>query len=299
MGDKKPLRISTAFGPSLDQTLLMAVHPDEEFDGDEASSTRRTLILALQGDRAVFREEAPMPLTRAWYSAASGVAYIASVETNKLYKWKAGKWSDEVFTDAPVRFITYVFGIGADAPEDDQLFLCARDRLFIRSRAGWTNWKMPEDGLPFQVHGRSPTAVFIAAGNAIFQWDGQNLQEMAAPNRDNATALWVTQDDRLLAGDRNLSMLGANGRWAPMALPFRDVSSLMELSGEVYASVVERGVARVLPAPAALVTPPFEVDRLEFVGNGIVAVGSPFSMLTDGTCWQTIQVPECELGQRP
>ncbi len=122
---------------------------------------------------------------------------------------------------------------------------------------------------------------------------------MAAPNRDNATALWVTQDDRLLAGDRNLSMLGANGRWAPMALPFRDVSSLMELSGEVYASVVERGVARVLPAPAALVTPPFEVDRLDFVGNGIVAVGSPFSMLTDGTRWQTIQVPECELGQRP
>src|SRR5450432_3138395 len=62
MADEKPLRVLTAFGPSRDETLLLTVHPDEQYERGGPSPRRRTLVLALSGSTARFIEEWPVPL---------------------------------------------------------------------------------------------------------------------------------------------------------------------------------------------------------------------------------------------
>jgi hypothetical protein len=299
MADKKPLRISSAFGPSRDQTLLLAVHPDEEHDrAGNPVPHRRTLILALQGDQAAFVEQRPVPLVRAWYSPLSGVAYCTSVASNKIYKWKSGAWSDEVFSSSVVDFVTFIYGFPEKSANDDQLFLATEKGLFVRTRGVWEHHSLDGEGFAYQIHGRIPTEIFVG-GEALHKWDGQRAQVIEAPTDDSISGLCVTSDDRLVGGNTYLNVLEPDGTWARIETPVHEFGMLIEHRGALYATASSAGVMRVLPSPAVLVTPPHEIDRLVDVGDALIAVGDDISLVGDGAAWTPIHVPLCEVGQMP
>src|SRR5260370_23950450 len=164
MAEKKTLRIVAAFGPSRSKTLLLSEHPDETHDEEgNPLPNARTLILSLKDDRATFVEEQPTPLFRVWYSTKSGVAYCTSVVTNKIYKWNSGKWTSEGFSERPVEVVRFIFGFAADDAKQDQLFLTSKELLFVRQNGTWKTHKLPKARFPFQIHGRSPSEVFIVS----------------------------------------------------------------------------------------------------------------------------------------
>jgi hypothetical protein len=298
MPDKKPLRVSTAFGPSRDQTLLFTAHPDEEHDknGDPVAK-RRTLILALKGNQATFVDEQPVPLVRSWYSATSGAAYCSSVRSNKIHKFSANKWSDEVFASSAPDFVRFIFGLGGDKPEEDQLFLSTTSGLFVRIDNVWAHHDLEGERFPYQSHGRKPSEVFVG-GPTLWRWDGQGLTALDPPEDDTASAVWVTADDRLVVGSTYLSVSKDDGEWERIDAPVEDFGNLVELGGTLYASSGS-GVVRVMPGGTAKVSPTTEVDRLVAVGDALVAIGDDRSLVGEGRAWQDIQLPACEVGKRP
>lgn len=297
MADKKPLRVTTAFGPSRDETLLLTAHPDEQYEGDGPSARRRTLVLALKGSRATFVEERPVPLVRSWYSRATGTAYCTSVDTNKIHLWRAGRWSEETFASAPVEFVRFIFGIEGPTPQDNQLFLSTRRGLFTRVGNVWSQHKLRGEDAPYQIHGRTPSEVFIG-GDTLWRWDGRAPKRIEPPDDDSADAVWVTADNRLVVGYTYLSITNATGGWERLATPGETVGVLAELNGALYATT-SRGVVRVTPGGCALVSPLADVDQMSVVGDALVAMGDNLSLVGDGTSWQPIQVPWCEMGKRP
>ena len=298
MDEAVPLRIATAFGPSRDKTLLLAMHPDEAFERGKARPDRRTLVLSLKGTKATFQEERPMALVRSWYSTGSGVAYCTGITTNTLYKWQAGKWSDENFSASPAKSVRFIFGLPGATPEDDQLFLASADGLFIRTKGTWTQHSLGGDKTPYQIHGRSPAEVFIG-GETLHKWNGATVEEIDGPDDgDIIDALWVTSDDRLVGGDSEMSITEADGSWSPLAVPAVNYGNLEEFRGIIFASSGD-GVAQVLPPLPDLVSPPAALARIVNVGDALIAIGNDVALVGDGTTWSAIQVPSCEVGKRP
>jgi hypothetical protein len=299
MAEKKTLRIVSAFGPSRSKTLLLSEHPDESHDEEgNPRSDARTLILSLNGDRATFLEEQPMSLFRVWYSTKSGVAYCTSMATNKLHKWTAGKWSSEVFSESPVEVVRFIFGFAADDPRHDQLFLVAKELLFVRQSGTWKKHKLPKCRFPFQIHGRSPSEVFIG-GETPYRWDGKRPQRFEDPDDDTLHAIWVTEDDRLVGGGTHMSITTKTGDWDRLKMPGKSFGMLMEFDGTLYVSDQDRGVARVLPQPGKIVSPPFEPLMIYRVGDGLIAISDDTTMVFDGKAWKPIRVPKCEVGNTP
>jgi hypothetical protein len=297
MPEKKPLRISTAFGPSRDQAVVLAVHPDEEHaPGGKPRPDRRTFVLRLEGNRAVLVETRPLPLVRSWYSTGSGVGYCSSVASDKLYKWQAGRWSEEVFHDKPVQFVRFVFGFPGPTPDADLLFLAAREGVFVRDARGWRLLKQAA-GFPLQVHGRASTEVFVG-GETLFRWDGKKLSAMESPEDDTIAVLQVTADDRLVGGDTYMSITTPAGTWERLPMPMKEFRTMTELGGVIYAGTLDGGVARVLPGPGVAVTTPFNVALLANLGDALLASGDGQTFVGDGTRWEPIQVPAYEAGQR-
>jgi hypothetical protein len=297
MPDRKPLLVHTAFGSSRESTLLLAVHPDEETtpEGDPVPN-RRTFVLSLKADVATFVEERPVPLARSWYSVQSGVAYCTSVATNKLYQWHSGKWTEEIFAAASIDFVPFIFGLPGAKPEEDQLFLSTEKGLFIRSQGKWTKHDLLGERFPFQIHGRRSSEVFIG-GDDPLKWDGQSLTRLAPPDGDTSSALWVTEDDRLVCGKTHLSVTRPEGGWERLPLPTKNFMMLMESQDVLYAAS-RIGVVRVLPQPAAVVSPAMKVRRLVNVQDALIAIGEESAMVGDKSGWRTVQVPSCAAGEK-
>jgi hypothetical protein len=298
MPDKVALRLSTAFGPSREHATLLAFHPEEAHDQyGKPITTRRTIVLSLKGSSAVFREERPVPLVRSWYSAGSGVGYCTSLATTKLFKWQAGKWSDETFSDTPVKIVRFIFGLSGSTPEADQLFLVSADALFIRSSGIWKRHSLRGQAGPYQIHGRGPADIFIG-GDPLLKWDGKALGEVGGPeDGEIITTVWVTPDDRLIGGTRSMYVTTADGEWQPLGVPEANYGNLMELDGVVFGSS-DAGLVQVRPAQSGFVNLNKFV-RLTSVGDALVAAGDAVSIIGDGKVWEEIQMPLCEVGKRP
>jgi hypothetical protein len=298
MAKAKPLIIWTAFGPSRDEALLLAAHPDETHDEfGNPRPDRRTLVLALEGNDARFMEEHPAPLARAWYSKGSGVGYCTSVDSRKLYKWQAGKWSEEVFSEAPIDFITFIFGFPGAEPKEDQLFLVASKLLFIRSKGTWKKHSLKGSEFPIQVHGRDPSEVFIG-GEPLLKWNGKKVEEIEGPDDgDLICGLWVTADERLVGGDTDMSITTPEGGWKRLRTPVKNFGTLTELDGVIYATSRE-GMVRVLPPKAEVVSPKLDVKRVANVGDALIALGEAFSLVGREKSWKKITVPELEAGKK-
>ncbi len=298
MAEKVALRLSTAFGPSREHATLLAFHPEEAHDPyGKPIATRRTLVLALKGNAAVFREERPVPLVRSWYSTGSGVGYCTSLATNKIFKCQAGKWSEETFSDTPVKIVRFIFGFAGSTPEADQLFLVSADALFVRTNGVWKRQGLKGQAGPYQIHGREPTEVFVG-GDPLLKWDGKALAEVASPeDGEILTTVWVTSDDRLIGGARSMYLTEPDGQWQPLPVPEANYGNLMELNGVVFASS-DAGLVQVRPPHAGFVDTNKFV-RLVGVGDALIAVGDSVSIVGDGKTWPEIQMPLCEAGKRP
>ena len=299
MSKKVPLRLSTAFGPSRDQAVLLAVHPEEEHDDyGKPLPTRRTLILSLKGNVATFREEPSMPLARSWYSAGSGVGYCTSVESNKLYKWQAGKWSEEVFSPTAITFVRFIFGFSGATPEEDQLFLTTPEGVFVRANGAWKRHAVTGQKFAHQIHGRDPSEVYIG-GEPAFKWDGKRMQEVGGPDDGEITkALMVTSDELLVGGSRSMYITDANGDWQPLGVPAANYGNLMELNGVLFASS-DKGLVQVRPPKRSFAKGSVKLGRLISVGDALIAMGESAAIVGDGTTWKDIKMPSCEVGKRP
>lgn len=292
MSEPKPLTLVTAFGPSLERAVLLAAHPDEQFrpDGNPAAD-RRSLVLRLDAERAVVESEVSVPLVRSWYSGG-GTGYCSTIDSNVLWKWEQGRWSTEEFSERRVDMIRHIFGFAGDRPEDDELWMCTKGALFHRAAGTWTRQDLAQR-FPYQIHGRSSSEVYIG-GEALLRYDGTALQELEAPPGDQPSALWVTSDDRLIAGDRKLSISTAAGKWERIETPIGDYMLMAELDGRVFAGTSGDGVVTVHPGAVERSSPPFDVTLLVAVGDGLIAIGDEQSMAYDGRRWWKIQMPECE-----
>lgn len=297
MSSAKPLKISGAFGTSRDQAILFAVHPDEEHDpAGNPLANRRTFILELQEKQAIFREELPFPLARAWCSP-TGTGYCSSIQSNQIYKYSQGRWTKEVFSPKTIPFITFVFGLAGDNPEDDTLILSSESGIFVRQGGSWS--MLPSlGGTPFQIHGRHLNEVFVG-GTELAKYNGKTLEPLDPPEDDSISALWVTSDDRLIGGNTYMSITNSDGDWERIETNESDFYNLVEFDGHIYASTFDEGIVRVYPHTPTQVTPAFETNAIISLGDGLIAVGDDESMIFDGNEWSAIQVPVCQEGKTP
>ena len=169
MSEPKPLTLVTAFGPSLERAVLLAAHPDEQFrpDGNPIAD-RRSLVLRLDGERAVVVDEVLAPLVRSWYSS-SGAGYCSTIDSNLLWRWEGGRWSTEQFSERRVDMIRHVFGFAGKQPADDELWMCTKGALFHRAHQTWTRHELTQR-FPYQIHGRSASELYIG-GEALLRYE--------------------------------------------------------------------------------------------------------------------------------
>lgn len=298
MSTSKTLSVKFAFGPDLANTFLLSAHPDETHDeqGDPLAD-QRTLVLKLQGTRAVLHEILPFPLVRAGYSA-SGAAYCGSVNSGTVHVWHAGHWTKETFSTKPVPFVRYVFAVPGRTPVEDTVFLATEHHVHIRQRGKWTSKRVPGEGLPYQMHGERPDEVFIG-GPTLLLWDGKKLAELESPEDDIILGLAISADDRLIGGDTYVSASTPTGGWARIPTPVKDFFSFARFQDMVYALSTDHGVLRVYPGRPEIVTPPLAATALVPVGDGLIAIGDDAVFVYDGNEWTRVHIPTCEVGGMP
>jgi len=300
MSSAKVLHVRSAFGRSLQETYLLAAHPDEDLD-DQGRPRRdaRTLVLKLQGKRAVYQEQLPVRLGSCWYSS-TGVAYCGAIDSRVIYKYAAGSWTEEQFSEKPVDFVSYIFAVPGESPASDTVFLATPKQIFIRQGGKWLSTPALGEGFPFQMDGTRGDQVYIG-GPELGMWDGKKLVALDAPEDDNLGSLALSSDDRLVGGSRAVSVSTESGGWERIATPPRIKTFFMfaRFRDEVYALSGTKGVLRVYPGKASVVTQPLEAYWLASVGDGLVAVGEDVVFVYDGTSWSEVDIPKCELGKVP
>ncbi len=146
--------------------------------------------------------------------------------------------------------------------------------------------------------GETERILFIAA-ETPYRWDGKRPQRFQDPDDDSLHAIWVTEDDRLVGGNRYMSITTKTGDWDRLKMPGKSFGMLMEFEGTLYVSDRDLGVARVLPPPGKMVSPRFEPDVIYHVGDGLVAISDDTTMVFDGKTWKPIRVPKCEVEKTP
>ena len=298
MPSAKTLVVQTAFGKSLGETLLLALHPDESHDdnGDPLPNAR-TIVLELRGDKAVFREELPIPLYRSWYST-SGAAYCSSVESGALHRWQGGTWSSELFSKKSIDFVSYVYGVPGKKPDADTLFVATEKHLFVRQAGKWLRKRVPGEGFPYQMTGTQPNEVYVGATDVLL-WDGTTLSEIESPEDDNMRGLTLTADDRLVGGRTYVSVSTPDGEWERIDTPVEGFHVFTRLGDTVYALSDEDGVLSVYPGKPKVLTKPLDSLGLVNVGDGLVAYGNDGVLAFDGKKWTKIKIPACAAGKRP
>ncbi|MFT3925150.1 MAG: hypothetical protein QM778_21620 [Myxococcales bacterium] len=287
----KTLRVTSAFGRTLKEAILLAYHPDEYPKG-----IRRTFLLRLQGDRAVVLEERPYLLGCAWYSS-SGTTYCSVVDSGAIHRWHAGQWSEETFSSKPAE-VRYVYVVPGAKPEDDTVFLAGEKQLFVRQAGKWLSKRIPGQGFPFQVTGTSADQVYVGASE-LSVWDGKKLNSLESPDDDSMSGLALTADDRLIGGNDFISASTSDGGWERIPTPFKGVFMFARLGDDVYALTDKQGVAKVYPGPIQSFTRPLDALGLLAVGDGLIAFGRDGVLAFDGTRWFEVHMPSCELGQAP
>lgn len=297
MPTAKPLRVEAAFGSSLSTTLLLAGVPGETHLKGKPVPTARTFVLELKGNRCVVREELPIRLVRSGYST-SGTAYCGLVEAGSIYKWHAGKWSEEKITDQPIGFVRYVYVVSGPKPEADTVFVATKTDLYIRQAGVWQKKAVPGDGFPLQMVGTRPDEVFIG-GPQLCVWNGVELKELARPRSDTANCVAISADGRLIAGTSYVSASTPDGGWERLDVPLKDFTWFTSFRDEVLALSDEHGVVRVYPGPAALLSKPLAATGIVTVGDGVIAFGDDGVLAYDGQQWFDVQVPVCEVGGQP
>jgi hypothetical protein len=298
MPSAKTLFVNSAFGPSLEKTILLAQQPDERIDsnGDPLPNVR-SFVLGLRGRKAVLLEERPLPLVNSWYSA-SGVAYIASNERSTLQTWQSGSWAEEPFSPKPVDFIRYVFAIAGDSPHDDTVFLMARKRIYVRVAGKWRNFRAPGEGLPLQTDGTRADQVFIG-GSTLSMWDGNQLVELESPEDDLMNRLAVSADDRLVGGNQYVNISNADGTWSRVDTPTLGMFAYARFRDSVYALSDKMGLLKVYPGKVEVLSSPIDPMGLASVGDGLIAYGTDGVLAYDGKQCFDVQIPACEVGKLP
>jgi len=297
MPSAKPLNIETAFGPSLRETLLLASHPDESHDAQGGPRPdRRTLVLKLDGKRAVYHEQLSKPLSRSWYSA-SGVAYCSAGTNRSIYKYAAGRWTEEAFSDAPGDFISSVFAVPGQTPESDTVFLARQNQIFIRQGGSWQSKRAPGDAAPWQMDGTRGDQVYIGA-STLSMWNGTELVELEGP-RGGAQCLVLGADDRIIAGAVRVNVSTKDGGWQRIDTPVERFCQFARLGQDVYALSTRRGVCRVYPGEPTVVTRKLEATGIVSVGDGLIAYGEDGCLAFDGKEWFEVDIPTCVAGSVP
>jgi hypothetical protein len=294
------LRVYTCFGASLNSTLLLACHPDEFVDeNDNEVPNARTLVLQLSNGRAVFVGEVGGPLFRSWFSAGSQTAYCTSEEfNNELHIWRAGHWSKESFESGPAPFIRFVYGWSGQTPEEDVLFLAAEELLFVRQNGVWSKHPVPDEWTPWQIVAAARDQVYLG-GSELYLWNGSSLTELGLPDGDSARCLALTADDRLVAGERYVSLSRPDGSWERLAMPTKGFYMFNRLGDTVYGLSDDMGVLRLLPGPPVAVTRTLDATALIHVGDGLVAIGNDGVIIFDGSTWSEVDIPLCEVRKQP
>lgn len=296
MPSAKPLTVTTAFGKSLKETVLLAVHPDESHDEEgEPIPSARTFVLELKGDSATIREELPFHLVSSWYST-SGAAYCGAVASGTLHQWHAGKWSELVFSSKNVEVVNYVFGVAGKTPGDDTLFLASPERIFVREAQKWLNKRGPNGA--HQIDGLTADQVYIG-GEELMVWDGKKLNALEGPDDDNISGLAVSADDRLIGGNSNANISDGDGGWERIDTPVEDFFSFARLGDAVYGLTTEDGVVRLYPGKPKVVSPALEASGLVAVGDGLIAYGDDGVLAFDGKKWSKVKLPSVEKGKKP
>jgi hypothetical protein len=298
MSSAKVLHVRSAFGRSLQETYLLAAHPDEDLDAQgRPLRDARTLVLKLQGNRAVYQEQLPLRLGSSWYSS-TGVAYCGAIDSKVIYKYAAGAWTEEQFSDKPVDFVSYIFAVPGESAAGDTVFLATPKQIFIRQGGKWLSKRAPGEGFPFQMDGTRGDQVYIG-GPELSMWDGKKLVSLDAPEDDGLGSLVLSADDRLVGGSTYISISTESGGWERIAAPVKRFFMFARFREEVYALSGMKGVLRVYPGKPTVVTPPMEAYWLASVGDGLVAVGEDVVFAYDGTRWFEVDIPKCELGKVP
>jgi hypothetical protein len=168
----------------------------------------------------------------------------------------------------------------------------------MRAQGKWSEAKLRGENFPLQIHGRTPGELFIG-GEKLWKWNGKRAQEIAAPDHDTVSRLWVTGDDRLVGGSNSMSITDSAGGWQPLDMPMKSFGTLAQFRGVIYAGTMGAGVARVWPGPGAAVSPPCIVDRLVDIGDALLTTGRGPTLIGDGSHWDVVQIPECEIGKLP
>lgn len=300
MSTRMPLQAFSAFGTSLEDTIILAGHPDERLrpDGGHVPDAR-TLLLRLDGDKAVYVGEYAFPLIRSWMSR-NGTVYCTGVHTDRIFVGRNGAWSGETFSQSKVKAVNSLFGISAEEASEDQLYMTTSDSVFFtRIRGNWSRHVPPKEvTLLCSPHGRKPSEIYVG-GSRLFLWNGTQLEQLEEPEIDSLYALFVTADDRLIGGNRQLQISNADGGWDAIKTNYSDFMHIVEFRSSLYAATYDSGVIRIYPGKPEAVTEPLETDMIMAVHDGIIAIGDSGVFASyDGTKWFQVEMPVCKRGKK-
>lgn len=300
MDTRKPLMAFSVFGQSLKNAIIIAGHPDERFkpDGTYAPDAR-TLLLRLDGNKAVYMEEFALPLLRSWMSK-NGTVYCTGAYTDKIFIRRNGLWSSETFSKTTVRVVNGLFGISAEDPSEDQLYMTTSDSIFFTRISGnWNSHVPPEEvTLLCSPYGTKPNEIYIG-GSSLFLWNGTQLIQLEQPETDSMSALYVTADDRLIGGKEQLHISNEEGGWDDIKTSYSRFTKIVEFQGSLYAATFRRGIIRIYPKKPKAVTEVLKTRKIVAMNDGIIAFGDSGVFVShDGTKWFQVEMPVCKQGER-
>ena len=296
MSTRKPLVGFSAFGNSMEGATILSGHPDERFspDGDYVPDAR-TLLLRLNGNKAVYLEEYAFPLNRSWMSN-NGTVYCTGVRTDSIFIRRNGIWRTETFSQNKVEYVNGIFGVSAEDTMEDQLYMTTSDRVFFTRIGGrWSRHVPPERvTLLRSPYGTKPDEIYVG-GNCLFLWNGTQLEQLQAPETDSLSALFVTSDDRLIGGKRRLHISNEDGGWDTIETSYSRFTHICEFQGSLYAATLGNGIIRIYPGKPEAVTQPLEINFVLTVIDGLIALGDTTVLASfDGTEWFQVRMPICE-----
>lgn len=295
----KPLIADAMVGQRIDDSIILAAHPDERMmpNGWEPSHTRRTLVLHFDGQRATFALELPDPLVRAW-SSDSGCAYCAPVRGNYIYMFRDGRWKRETFSRKD-EDVFYIWGWSGADGDSDIVFVATDGALFIRTRGSWQSHRPPRPAKRlYGLHGLHIEQLHVCSDKGLLTWNGSTFQEADDPEDATVKSILVRESD-ILAGEDDLLRWTEEQGWQHVAPRLPDVTALLAVGRRTFAGTFEQGVLEEVDGRFVAATPPFMCLALQRVGDAAFARGDKRGFVFAGTQWLALELPACEAGRAP
>jgi hypothetical protein len=284
MTEPKSLIADAAIGSTVEQSFILASHPDERKMPDGTPSpTRRTFVLRLTGGEASIVTTVPAPLARAWTSS-SGQAYCAPLRGNYVFCYSGDSWKREEFS-ATEEQITFVSGISRGSAEDDIVYLSTFDGLFVRDAGKWTHHSPPRPAKRlYGTCGVAPDQVYVCADRGLLLWNGEAFEEIEGPKGDLPESIWADSKVIFAGGDYLNRWTEADG-WRRVTTEVRSVTALQQFSDQLYVGTYKRGVVKLSDGAVERVTEDFFCLSLHGLADGLFAIGEKACYLcTKGEC---------------